>query len=47
MNSENKLVTVDNKIARDIRNLFPDIKEHIKPEQLISDTIVDQYLEKN
>lgn len=46
MSSENKLITVDNKIARDIRNLFPDIKEPVKPEQLTTNIIIDQYLEK-
>ena len=46
MNSENKLRTLDNKIARDIRNLFPDIKEPVNPEQLTTNIIIDQYLEK-
>lgn len=46
MSRENKLITVDNKIARDIRNLFPDIKEPVKPEQLTTNIIIDQYLEK-
>ncbi len=46
MDSRNKLITIDNKIARDIRNLFPEIKEPVKPEQLVSNIIVDQYLEK-
>ena len=46
MTSETNLITIDNKISRDIRNLFPDINEPIKPEQLVSDVVVDQYLEK-
>ncbi|NHZ87141.1 MAG: hypothetical protein GWP19_14920, partial [Planctomycetia bacterium] len=37
---------VDNKISRDIRNLFPDIKEPVSPEQLTTNIIIDQYLEK-
>ncbi|MCJ7802097.1 MAG: hypothetical protein MUP82_07050, partial [Candidatus Marinimicrobia bacterium] len=46
MISENNLISLDNKIARDIRNLFPEAKEPINPEQLVSNIIVDQYLEK-
>lgn len=46
MNRKNSLITIDNKIARDIRNLFPDIKEPVKPEQLTTNIIIDQYLEK-
>ncbi len=46
MNKENRIITVDNKIARDIRNLFPDIKEPVLPEQLTTNIIIDQYLEK-
>ena len=46
MTRENYLITVDNKIARDIRNLFPDIKEPVKPEQLTTNIIIEQYLEK-
>lgn len=42
----NKSITVDNKISRDIRNLFPEIKERIKLETLTTKIIVDQYLEK-
>ena len=46
MSSEHNLISIDNKIARDIRNLFPDIKEPVKPEQLTTNIIVEQYLEK-
>lgn len=46
MTGENKLITIDNKISRDIRNLFPDINEPAVPEQLIKNIIIDQYLEK-
>ena len=46
MISETKLTTINNKISRDIRNLFPDINEPVNPEQLVSDIVVDQYLEK-
>ncbi len=46
MNKEDRLITLDNKIARDIRNIFPDIKEPVKPEQLTTNIIIDQYLEK-
>ena len=46
MISGSNLIAIDNKIARDIRNLFPEIKEPVQPEQLVSDLIVDQYLEK-
>ncbi len=46
MSRENSLITIDNKIARDIRNLFPDIKEPVKPEQLTTNIIIEQYLEK-
>ena len=46
MNSEHNLITIDNKISRDIRNLFPDIKEPVNPEQLTTNIIIDQYLEK-
>ncbi len=46
MKTEHNLITIDNKISRDIRNLFPDIKEPVNPEQLTTNIIVDQYLEK-
>ena len=40
------LITIDNKISRDIRNLFPEINEPVNPEILVSDVVVDQYIEK-
>ena len=46
MKTEHNLITIDNKISRDIRNLFPDIKEPVNPEQLTTNIIIDQYLEK-
>ena len=46
MRSENSVISIDNKIARDIRNLFPEIKGPVNPEQLTTPIIIDQYLEK-
>jgi tetratricopeptide (TPR) repeat protein len=46
VNSKHNLFTIDNKISRDIRNLFPEIKEPVNPEQLTTNIIIDQYLEK-
>jgi len=46
LKTEKNLRTADNIIARDIRNLFPDIKDPITPEQLTTNILVDQYLEK-
>ena len=46
MRSEKSVISIDNKIARDIRNLFPEIKGPVNPEQLTTPIIIDQYLEK-
>lgn len=40
------ITTVDNNIPRDIRNIFPDIKDQITPEFLTENIIIDQFLEK-
>ena len=46
MSTEHNLIAIDNKISRDIRNLFPDIKEPVNPRQLTANILIDQYLEK-
>jgi len=46
LKTKHNLITIDNKISRDIRNLFPEIKEPVNPEQLTTNIIIDQYLEK-